>query len=74
MPKCAGHQGITGYFIYYKIKDKSFDKTDLVKCCSYQISNVKEGIEYEIYVVAVDNQGEEGMQSKFKSIKTIGKL
>ena len=73
-PNCAGPHGIKGYIVYYKIVGSAFDKTDLIKCCDHRISNLREGTDYEVLVVAVDNQGIEGMQSKIGSIKTGCKL
>ena len=73
-PKCAGPYGIKGYIVYYKITGNAFKKSDLIKCCDYELLNLKEGAGYEVFVVAVDDQGVEGMKSKTGKIETVCKL
>ena len=72
-PQCGGQHGIEGYFIYYKAKGKG-QKTPLLKCCDHKIQNLQEGTDYDVYMVAVDSKGTEGMPSKIKSVKMGGKL
>ena len=72
--KCAGQHGISGYIIYYKTTGKTFKSSNKVNCCSHKLKDLQEGTSYEVYIVAVDSQGKEGMKSGIKSTKTGGKL
>ena len=73
-PKCAGQHGISGYIIYYNTTDKSFKSSNKVNCCRHKLKYLQEGTCYEVYIVAVDGQGKEGMKSGIKTIETGGKL
>ena len=73
-PKCAGQHGISGYIIYYKITGKTFKSSNKVNCCRHKLKNLQEGTSYDVYIVAVDGQGKEGMKSGIKTTKTGGKL
>ena len=73
-PKCASQHGILGYIIYYKIAGKTFKSSNIVNCCRHKLQDLQEGTVYEVYIVAVDRQGKEGMKSGIKTTKTGGKL
>ena len=72
--KCAGQHGISRYIIYYKTTGKTFMSSNKVNCCHHKLKDLQEGTSYEVYIVAVDGRGEEGMKSGIKTIKTGGKL
>ena len=69
-PDCKGPHGIEGYMIYYAVANNAFKRSDLIKCCDYKLSNLKGSTDYEVYVVAVDGRGIEGIKSKIGKIKT----
>ena len=73
-PKCAGRHGIFGYIIYYRTTGKTFKSSNKVDCCRHKLKDLQEGTSYEVYIVAVDGQGKEGMKSGIKTTKTGGKL
>ena len=73
-PLCAGRHGISGYFIYYRVKNKVYRETQPLHCCDHKIEKLQEGTDYEAYLVAVDSQGIKGDKSVIVGAKTGGKL